>query len=349
MAPETLRTVSRPFDELRARAALFIEKAKNQQRRGDPDGALAHYDDALSLMEDEGDSPMAADVLRWKGFVLRERGDTTVAFRFFNRSLAMAERLEYVNGVAHALNCLGTIAQRRGELKNAERLYNQAAHHAEASADKRLLGMVELNQGVIAGSLGDWDTSVVWFRLGLKAFESVGDREGASWAYNNLGMQYAARKRFGQAVELFELALSIAYDREDMVVEATVELNLADVRITQGDLDPATRSVARALKIAEIRRDRLRMAEGLRLQARIERLRGHLDTAVETLRQARFQAREGEDALLRLELLTELGELYREQGDDDRTREVLREALAGFADIGATRRAEAVAEGLAAL
>lgn len=349
MTPETMPAVSRPFDELRARATQFVEKAKTAQRHGDADGALAHYDDALSLMEDEGDSPMAADVVRWKGLVLRERGDTPAAYRFFNRSFAMAERLEYINGQAHALNCLGTIAQRRGELKNAEQLYRQAAHHAEASADRRLLGMVELNRGVIAGSLGDWDASVVWFRLGLKAFESVGDKEGASWAYNNLGMQYAARKRYAQAVESFEFALSIAYDREDMVVEATVELNLGDVRISQGDLDMAARSVARALKIAEIRRDRLRMAEALRLKARIERLRGQLATAVETLRQARYQAREGEDALLRLELLTELGELCREQGDADRTREVLREALVGFTEIGALRRAESIAEELAAL
>jgi tetratricopeptide (TPR) repeat protein len=344
-----MHIVGRPFDELRARAAQFIERAKTAQRHGDADGALAHYDDALSLMEDEGDSPLAADALRWKGLVLRERGDTASAHRFFNRSLAMAERIEYVNGQAHALNCLGTIAQRRAELKNAERLYRQAAHHAEASADRRLLGMIELNQGVIAGSLGDWDASVVWFRLGLKAFESVDDREGMSWAYNNLGMQYAARRHDAQAVESFQRALAIAYEREDMVVEATVELNLGDVRINQGELDTASRSIARALKIAEIRRDRLRMAEALRLKARVERLRGLLETAVETLRQARYQAREGEDALLHLELLTELGELSREQGDPDRTREVLRVALAGFTEIGATKRAEAIAEELAAL
>ena len=89
----------------------------------------------------------------------------------------MAERLDYQNGQAHALNCLGTVAQRRGELKNAERLYAQAAYHAEASADRRLLGMVELNQGVIASSLGDWDTSIVRLRLSLKAFESVATRK----------------------------------------------------------------------------------------------------------------------------------------------------------------------------
>lgn len=338
-----------PFDELRARALQFIEKAKTAQRHGDADGAIAHFDDALSLMEDEGDSPMAADVLRWKGWVLSERGDTATAHRFFNRGLAMAERLDYVNGQAHALNCLGTIAQRRGELKNAEQLYRQAAHFAEASADRELLGMVEMNRGVIETSLGDWDTGLVRLRLGLKAFESIGYRKGASYAYNNIGMHYVGRKHYSLAVEAFEMALAIAYEREDMVVEATVELNLGDVRIRQGELDTATRSVARALKIAEIRRDRLRTAEALRLKARIERLRGQLGTAVETLRQARYQAREGEDVMLQLELLTEFGELCREQGDTDRTRDVLREALAGFAELGATKRAEAIAEELAAL
>ena len=349
MTPEPIRVIPTPFDELRARAAQFIERAKTAQRHGDADGAIAAYDDALSLMEDEGDSPLAADALRWKGWVLSERGDTAAAYRFFNRSLAMAERLEYVNGQAHALNCLGTVAQRRGELKNAERLYRQSAHHAEASSDRRLLGMVEMNRGVIAASLGEWDAGLVRLRLGLTAFESVGDQEGASYAYNNIGMQYASRKHYAQAVESFELALAIAYDREDMVVEATVELNLGDVRIRQGELDSANRSVARALKIAEVRRDRLRTAEALRLKARIERLRGQLATAVETLRQARYQAREGEVAMLQLELLTELGELCREQGDAERTREVLREALVGFTEIGAVRRAEAIAEELAAL
>jgi tetratricopeptide (TPR) repeat protein len=349
MNPDTIHVVSTPFDELRARAAQSIEKGRTAQRHGDADRALAHYDDALTLMEDEGDSPMAADALRWKGWVLRDRGDTESAYRFFSRSLAMAERLEYVNGQAHALNCLGTIAQRRGELANADRLYRQAGLHAEASADRRLLGMVEMNQGVIASSLGDWDAAIVRLRLALKAFESAGDKEGASYAHNNIGMQFAARKRYAQAVESFELALALAYRREDMVVEATVELNLADVRILQGELDSATRSIARALKIAEIRRDRLRTAAALRLKARVERLRGQLATAAETLRQARYQAREGEDALLQLELLTELGELCREQGDSERTREVLREALVGFTEIGAVRRAAVIAEELAAL
>lgn len=334
---------------LSVRAAQFVDRAKNAQRRGDADGALAHYDDALSLLEDDGDNALAADVLRWKGAVMRERGDTTAAHRFFSRSLAMAERLGYINGQAHALNCLGTIAQRRGELQNAERLYKQAAHHAEASADRRLLGMVEMNQGVLAGSLGQWEAAVVWFRLSLKTFESIDDSEAASWVLNNLGMQYSQRGRHGQAKECFERALQISYKREDIVVEATVELNLADIHINQDDIVAATRSVARAIKVAEIRNDRLRMAEALRVRSRVERARGQLDDAMESLREARYQAREGEDALLRMELLQELGEVHHARGDNDRTKLVLNEALAGFTELGAVHQAKIVAGRLAKL
>jgi hypothetical protein len=70
---------------------------------------------------------------------------------------------------------------------------------------------------------------------------------------------------------------------------------------------------------------------------------------MESLREARFQAREGEDALLHNELLCELGEVCRERGDSDRTREVLREALAGFQEIGAVNQARIVAGQLEAL
>ncbi len=334
---------------LSQRAAEFAERGRAAQRRGDPDTALAHYDDALSLLEDEGDIQLAADVLRWKGGVLRDRGDTTAAHRFFKRSLDMAERLGYVNGQAHSLNCLAAIAHRRGDLREAERLYKEAAHFASRCSDSRLLGMIEMNQGVLTSLTGDWDASVVWYRLSLKTFEEIEDAEGASFALNNLGMQYAQRERFAQATECFERALEIAYSREDIAVEATVVLNLADVRIRQDELVEATRLVARAEKIAELRHDRIRRAEALRLRAKIESARGHLDTAMETLREARYQAREGEDALLRMELLRDLGGVCRASGDTQRTRSLLTEALTGFESIGATYHASVIASELATL
>jgi hypothetical protein len=70
---------------------------------------------------------------------------------------------------------------------------------------------------------------------------------------------------------------------------------------------------------------------------------------MESLREARFQAREGEDAMLRMELLCELGEVCRERGDSDRTRKVLREALTGFTAIGALHQARMVASQLESL
>lgn len=342
-----------PASELGAPLSSRIEEAVARGRamheRGDADAALTHYDSALSLLEDEGDNLVAADVLRWKGLVLAERGDTSGAHGFLSRSLAMSRRIQYVCGEANSLNYLGMVAQRRGELKEAEQLYRDASRKADQCGDRRLVGMLEGNQGVIAAALGDWDAALVWLRLSLKTLEAVGYRRGAASVLNNLGVQQMQRRKLGLAVESFERALQIAYECEDMAIEATAELNLADVRVLQGDLSSASRSVARALKVAELRHDRLRLAEALRVRARIERQRGMLDTALETLRTARFQARESEDAILRMELLCDEGAIRRERGETAESRAALSRAITGFSEMGATHRAAMLSQELATL
>jgi hypothetical protein len=79
----------------------------------------------------------------------------------------------------------------------------------------------------------------------------------------------------------------------------------------------------------------------------VERLRGRTDDAMESLRLARYHAREAEDALMRLELLRELGETWLASGDPARSRATLQEALDGFVRMGATHQAKYVAERLA--
>ena len=67
-----------------------------------------------------GPSADLADVIRWKGSVHAECGDTSEADRLYQESALIASSAGYVKGEAHALNCRATIAQRRGELMVAE-------------------------------------------------------------------------------------------------------------------------------------------------------------------------------------------------------------------------------------
>ena len=135
-------------------ATALVERARSAEKIGESARALGFYDDALGTFGEKSTDPFLADVLRWKGTLLRERGETEAAFRCYTKSLRHALRTGSHGHEAHALNCLAIIAQRRGENREAERLYARAATLAESEGDSRLLGMIEQNRGVLANMQG---------------------------------------------------------------------------------------------------------------------------------------------------------------------------------------------------
>ncbi|MFL5610447.1 MAG: hypothetical protein ACJ78G_07030, partial [Gemmatimonadaceae bacterium] len=109
------------------RARLLVQMARAAEQSEEAAKALGLYDDALAEFCDDSRDGFLPDVLRWKGTLLRERGETEAAFRCYTKSLEKAILCGSAQAQAHALNCLGTIAQRRGDQKETERLYARAS------------------------------------------------------------------------------------------------------------------------------------------------------------------------------------------------------------------------------
>src|SRR5919108_3413689 len=129
-------------DKLLEKARALAREALANWRGADPDRAIDACDDALALLLPVGPSDALADVLRWKGSIMRDRGSHSAASDLYAQSLAVADSIGYRGGRAHALNCLGTIAQFRGDLIAAERWYGEAARLAQRLGERRLAGLV---------------------------------------------------------------------------------------------------------------------------------------------------------------------------------------------------------------
>ncbi|HEY4671236.1 MAG TPA: tetratricopeptide repeat protein, partial [Gemmatimonadaceae bacterium] len=170
------------------RAHLLVELAREAERLEENGKALSLYDDALSQFSAESIDPFLPEILRWKGTLLREKGETEGAFRAYSMSLEKARLIGSDAAQAHALNCLGTVAQRRCDLKETERLYAQASELAAKAGDARLLGMIEQNRGVLASMRGDFAQAAAFYSNSLGAFEMACDSEPMSWVLNNLGI-----------------------------------------------------------------------------------------------------------------------------------------------------------------
>jgi tetratricopeptide (TPR) repeat protein len=320
-----------------AHARRLVELARVAEQHEETAKAQSLYDDALGQFGEDSLDPFAADVLRWKGTLLRERGETDAAFRCYTKSLEKATLIGADGTRAHALNCLGTIAQRRCDHKETERLYEQASDLAEKAGDARLLGMIEQNRGVLASTRGDYAQAAAFYSNSLGAFEMAGDAEPVSWVLNNLGILHTKIRNFGEAREYLERGLAIAVNRKDAVVENVITLNLAEVWVGLGRLDTADEFCGDALDQAQRRGDHLSAAGALKIRAAIERQRGALDKSIATLRIAIFEAEGAEDRLLHAEMLRELGEISRAVGNAGAARSAWREAVDSYQAIGASQ------------
>ena len=97
------------------RAHLLVEMARLAEQLKEDSKATRLYDDALSQFSTDSLDPFLPEILRWKGSLLRDIGETERAFRCYVISLEKARLIGSDQAQAHALNCLGTIAQRRGD------------------------------------------------------------------------------------------------------------------------------------------------------------------------------------------------------------------------------------------
>jgi tetratricopeptide (TPR) repeat protein len=315
-------------DQPLEKARSLAREALAGWRGADPDQAIDACDHALALLLPVGPTDALADVLRWKGSILRDRGNHTAAGDLYAQSLAVCDTASYKAGRAHALNCLGTIAQLLGDLPSAERWYGEAARLAHRINDRRLSGMVQQNLGIIAETQGRTDEAVAHFRLALAAFEQEGQSDAVVWVLNNLGVLYTREGANSRAAEVLERALRLARDMDDAASETIVEENRAAMFLATRRLDEAEQSCKRAHDLAERRKDDTRRAAAFRLLARINLERDkQAPLAIVLFERSLALCERGEDVQLRTEILSDMGDAFSDRGEHARAKDYWRRAL----------------------
>jgi tetratricopeptide (TPR) repeat protein len=311
-----------------------------------PDVALQRHRDALTLLGSNELTPLHADTLRWEGTVLRDSGRTSDAQRLYDRSLEIARHLHYERGIAHALNCLATLAIRRGELMIASELFTDALGLADRCGELPLVAMIQINLGIIADTRGNPGKAIEHFRVALGVAETVGDEQQVVRALANFSVLLIAQRQYGEADRAIARGLQLAKARGELYYEAFFEENRAEMHLARGELEEAEPAIARAFAVAEQRRDDVRKAAALKLRGAWERMTGRNDAAIDSLRYAATLAAVGEDALLGAEVLYQFGLALFDGKNESLAREAWRTALDAFERISAREWVERVNERL---
>ena len=331
-----------------AEARQLAELARAAGLGDCPDDAIKWNREALSLLGTSGDTPLLVDVLRWQGSVLRDRGRTSEAEPLYRRSLEIAEQIGYDAGVAHALNCFASLAQRRGNITTSANLISDALTAANRCGDRRLVGMLQQNLGLVADIRGNPAAAQAHYGVSLRSFETAQDLQLVSWVLNNLGVLHTKEARFDEATLVLRRALGLARERGDLMAEGVIEENRAELALVRGAIDDAYQPLARAYEIAHLRCDDVRTAGALKLRGAYQRLVGRPAEAVDTLRYALTLSAVGEDALLGAEILYQFGLALHEDGQTRPAQDVWSAALDAFERIAARQWVSRVKQRLSA-
>lgn len=314
-------------------ARELVERARAFERRGAVREATVAYDMAIAIAEDAPTAPLHADLLRWKGALLFDVGETTAAASIVQRALEHAQSIRYASGTARAQTLLARIHQRRGELVAARRAYDDASVGAVAAGDQLLFACIEQCLGMLAAARGDLDDAVQRVRLSARAIRDSGNERALAWALTNAARLSVQRRRYDDAETAVTEGLALASRLGDVALEGPLQALRAEVLLATGRASESDVSVERALAIADVRSDRLGRSAALRLRAVREALDGAASAAAETLADAIALADAAEDRLFAARLLVELGDLWSRRNDAHRARSAWTRARDAYARL----------------
>lgn len=294
------------------------------------DGALAS---AATILEEAGELPAAALVLRDRGRVFRSRSLWERSADCYRRALELDRKLA-PRSLAEAISLigLGNLEEQQGHLDKAEELFREAlALQLQLSPASNTLGVLQ-NLAVVAARRGDLALAEARFQEVEKIQSQAAPVSfGRAVSLGNLGNVAALRGNLAAAEDFYRRALplfaQVTPGREHV---ATGQGALAGVLIDRGDLAAAEEMLRQALRYWEEKApDHLNFAITLRSLGEVALRRGDLDAAEAFSRRA-LAAHEklAPDSPEVAEYLQDVGRAAFLRGDTGSARDLLRRALA---------------------
>jgi putative nucleotidyltransferase with HDIG domain len=293
-------------------AADLLHDARARERAACIPEALAGYEAAIAAADRTGERAVLAEALRRLAVVRHHRNQSTEARELCRRSHVVA--CEAGNDVlaAEALNTLGGLDLKSGDLAEARKHFLRALDLGGQSRELR--ARVEQNLGILANIQGDYAAALAHYEHSLEAYLASHDEHGCAIAYANLGIVSTDRGEFDQADRYFQLCAEIAERAGDAHLQGACLVNHAEVHLARKRFDDARRNAEAALAVFDQLGSGSDKAEAYRILGMVYRDTGRAALAESRLRSAIELAVNAGSVLGEAEASRELALLYQAMG-----------------------------------
>ncbi|OJJ22947.1 hypothetical protein BKI52_00925 [marine bacterium AO1-C] len=141
-----------------------------------------------------------------KGYA-RSQPDASIIYA--NKAIDLAQRINYVKGIAQALSNKGAVASTKGDYPSALNWHTQAIDQYKAIQDVPGIASATNNIGIVYSIMGDRDKALSHFQEAEKGYASISNLQGQAQAINNIGIVFKLQNQFKQSLKYFEQSLKI--------------------------------------------------------------------------------------------------------------------------------------------
>lgn len=137
--------------------------------------------------------------------------DPFQALEYTKAALEIADSLNYDRGIAYALNNLGVIQNRIGNLDKALDYFFQSRRLHQAIANQDGLAAALNNIGTVYSSKKHFDKALEYFLSAYRIIEQSGDTSRIIGSLNNIGNIHLARNEDQVALDYYKVSLALYY------------------------------------------------------------------------------------------------------------------------------------------
>jgi len=298
------------------------------EARGQYALAEMHLSRAQEAARATGDDDGLARTWLHMGRIANERGDLEQAERLYRQGLTAARRVGRPETISAILVHWGEFLVHRGDYTQAEQYLWESMALARELGHRRRISRILQNLGEIADARGEYERGSEFYTEGLKLAQQDGDYEMMSIYLQNMGVRAGQRGDYGQEWQLYMEGLQYARKIGHKQRISALLMNMGLLAFKVQLIQRATELSLESLALARQVGHRMRIASVLQNLGIIARASGDYRQAARYLDESLLIAREIRHNWLIAETLCEWGELHLAQAEPEQAKSAFEQALA---------------------
>lgn len=247
--------VAKAINDQRLKAQGLSTLGEAFYNLGDLAIAEKYQQQALKIWTEVGDQSGKALASVALGYYKSFLGEPTEAVALFNQAVSAAAAANDVRHQALALNGLGNVAAKLGYKQEALDAYTKARELAERIGDRICLASILAGEGSLHFWLGDAKTALIYLEEAVPIFEQIDQQWGIAETKLMLGQVRHSLGDYPKALSALTEALAVFKALQMSRLEAHTLREIGSVQTSMGDIQAALRSFEQVLRLNRFGQD----------------------------------------------------------------------------------------------